>query len=95
MDLLLVRSKSFRAELRISFFPHSGTSDYGAISIEIPITGTERVIVSVPLINDTQLEREESFFGILLPDLGAANSTNIIFSPIFATANIIDNDGKK
>jgi hypothetical protein len=70
----------------------AGGSDYGNVSTEITITGTETVSALVVIFDDRELEGSENFFAHLVAGDGAANHSNIVFGPVLASASIVDND---
>ena len=67
--------------------------DFDNTTVEFSITGTGSVTAPVPIIDDFTLEEVESFSANLAAGSGAGVYFNIVFDPILASANIIDNDG--
>ena len=57
--------------------------------------GTQNVLVRVPIVDDENVESDETFFGNLRIPLGTPNTGSIFYQPGRATATIQDNDCKK
>jgi hypothetical protein len=75
-----------------SVFLIAGGLDYGNVSTEFTITGTEIVSSLIVIFDDQELEGPENFFAHLVAGDGATNHSNIVFDPVLASASIVDND---
>ena len=65
--------------------------DYVGTAGIFTISGTSLVIVPVNLINDTDVEISETFFGNIVAAAGQ-DFVNVDFDPILATAMILNDD---
>ena len=73
-------------------FIYTDGSDFaGTSGIVGTLTGRGSVVIPINIIDDDNLEATENFFGNITSVLGPL--PNVMFDPVQATANILDNDG--
>ena len=82
--------------MSVSFFSHLAIEDYtSTITLLTFGPDTPNVQVTVPVVDDSVAEPDETFFGNLRIPLGEVLDTiSILYQPGRATATIQDNDCK-